>query len=125
MIANRTSSGWKTIALLVVGMALATASIANAAPSGSLDARTVLRAVKRVDLTRAQRDEIRAIERETLGAYRNISRKDKQRHNELAERVKTRITALLNSAQTEQFEAALEHLDRGDRRGKQQKRHRD
>lgn len=99
-------------------------SIENAvtveAKPGSLDARTVLRAVKRVDLTRAQKDEIRDIEREAIGAYRKISRKDKQGHTELAERVKAEITELLDGEQIEQFESALKRLDRSSRRGERE-----
>jgi len=96
------------------------------AKPGSLDARTVLRAVKRVDLNRDQRDEIRAIERAAFGAYRRISRKDKQAHTELAVQVKAEITKLLDAEQIEQFEAALERLDRGGRRDwREQRRERE
>ena len=93
-----------------------------AAKAGSLDARTVLRAAKRVDLNRDQKDEIRDIERATIGAYRKISRKDKEGHNELAERVKAEITAMLDAEQIEQFEAALKRLDRNSRRDEPKQR---
>lgn len=86
----------------------------------SLDARTVLRAVKRVDLDRDQKDEIRDIEREVQRVYRKISRKNKQGHTELAEQVKAEITGLLDAEQIEQFEAVLERLDRGGRRGERE-----
>lgn len=91
-------------------------SIAAKSKSGSGDARTVLRAAKRVDLNRDQKDEIREIERGTIGAYRRISRKNKEGHTELAEQVKAEITKLLDAEQIEQFEAALKRLGRGNRR---------
>ena len=92
------------------------------AQPGSLDARTVLRAVKRVDLTRAQQAEIRDIERAVIGAYRKISRKDQQAHTELAEQVKAEIAELLDGEQIEQFESALKRLDRGRRRSDREQR---
>ena len=92
------------------------------AQPGSLDARTVLRAVKRVDLTRAQQAEIRDIERAVIGAYRKISRKDQQAHTELAEQVKAEIAELLDGEQIEQFESALKRLDRGRRRSEREQR---
>ncbi len=92
------------------------------AEPGSLDARTVLRAVKRVDLTRAQQDEIRDIERAAIGAYRQISRKDKQRHAELAEQLKAEIAELLDGEQIEQFQSALKRLDRGGRGAEREQR---
>lgn len=95
-------------------IALASEGTVKSKP-GSLDARTVLRATKRVDLNRDQKDDIRDIEQETIGDYRKISRKDKQGHTELAERVKAEITKLLDAEQIEQFEAALKRFDRGSR----------
>ena len=92
------------------------------AQPGALDARTVLRAVKRVDLTRAQKAEIRDIERAAIAAYRKISRKDKQAHTELAEQLKAEIAELLDGEQIEQFESALKRLDRGRRRSEREQR---
>jgi Spy/CpxP family protein refolding chaperone len=89
------------------------------AKTGSLDARTVLRAVKRVDLTSDQKESIRIIERDAARAYHKISRKDKQAHTELAKLVKAKIDQLLSPEQAKQFEAALERLDRGSRRSQQ------
>jgi polyhydroxyalkanoate synthesis regulator phasin len=92
-----------------------------AAKPASRDARTVLRAVKRVDLTRSQKDEIRDIERAAIGVYRQISRKDQQGHTELAEQVKGEITELLDREQIEQFQAALKHLNRGAERERRER----
>ena len=100
-------------------------AIANAvdvaAKPASLDARTVLRAVKRVDLTRSQKDEIRDIERAAIGVYRQISRKDQQGHTVLAEQVKGEITELLDREQIEQFQAALKRLNRGAERERRER----
>jgi polyhydroxyalkanoate synthesis regulator phasin len=85
----------------------------------TLDARTVLKAIKRVELTRDQKDNIRDIEREAIGAFRKISRKDKQAHAELATQVKAEIDKLLKPEQAEQFEAALKQLVRASRQGRQ------
>lgn len=87
-------------------------ALGGKAKTGSLDARTVLRAIKRADLTSDQRERIRIIERQAIGAYRKISRKDKEAHTELATRIKAEIVKLLKPEQAEQFEAALERLDR-------------
>ena len=97
-------------------------SIAGKSKPGSLDARTVLRAAKRVDLNRDQQDELRDIEQITIAVYRKISRKDKQRHTELAEQVKAEITKLLDARQIDQFEAALKRLDRDSRRAERKQR---
>lgn len=97
-------------------------ALGERAKSVTLDIRTVLRAIKRVDLTSDQRERIRAIEREAGAAYRKIPRKDKQAHTELATRVKAEIVKLLKPDQVEQFEAALKRLDRGSRRAKQPER---
>ncbi len=83
---------------------------ADAAPS---HARIVLRAIKRVELTKAQRERIREIEQQAIGDYRAIPRGDKAAQRALAGRVKAEILQLLDKSQAARFEEVLGRLDRG------------
>ncbi len=105
---------------VVTGAGSAAVMIARGAQSktDSLDFRTVLSAIRRVDLSGDQKRNIRNIRRQAIVAYRKISRKGKQARTDLAKRVKADIVELLNGKQTEQFGLALKRLDRPSQRGK-------
>ena len=84
--------------------------------SGAGDVRNVLRAVKRLKLNSEQKEEIRGIEREAIGAYRKISRRDKEEQAHLANEVKSEIADVLDSDQVKEFEEQLKRLEGGRRR---------
>lgn len=79
------------------------------------DFRTVLRAAKRLRLDRAQRAELRLIERDAMAARRDIDRRDKAALRNLAVMVETEIAKLLDDEQMEKFEQQLERSQRGSR----------
>jgi len=82
------------------------------------DVRDVLRAVKRLRLTSEQKDAVREIEHEAIGAYRKIGRRDREGQVLLAAEVKGEIADLLDSEQVEQFEQQLQRLGRRSRTGR-------
>jgi hypothetical protein len=84
---------------------------------GPEDVRNVLRAVKRLRLEDDQKEKIREIEREAIGAYRKISRQDKDEQTALATETKAEIMKVLNEEQGKEFENALKRVSggRGDR----------
>jgi Spy/CpxP family protein refolding chaperone len=80
------------------------------------DVRNVLKAVRRLSLSSEQKSDIREIEREAIGAYRKIGRRNQEEQARLAVEVKKEIVALLDAEQTEQFEQQLNRLERRDRK---------
>ena len=101
--------------------------------SGEVDAQTVLRVVKRLELSADQKSEVRDIERATLRAQRDIRRSDKEGRTMLVTRLKEQITEVLDKDQVEEFNRQLERQrsprgrrdrTRGDRapRGQRQRR---
>jgi hypothetical protein len=82
------------------------------------DVRNVLRAVRRLRLDSEQKSDIREIEREAVGAYRKIGRRNQEEQARLAVEVKKEILALLDAEQAEQFEQQLNRLER---RGRKQR----
>lgn len=83
---------------------------------GPADVRDILRAAKRLRLDGEQKEGIRDIEREAIGAFRKIGRRDKEGQAGLAADVKADIIELLDAEQVEQFEEQLKRLGRGSRR---------
>jgi hypothetical protein len=78
------------------------------------DVRSVLRAAKQLDLTAEQKDRLRAIEREAQAADRTASA-ERAARAELAQHVKSQVTAILDAGQTERFEQLLVRDQRGGR----------
>lgn len=83
---------------------------ARGAQVEELDARVVLRALRRVRLSAEQRQEVRAIERRVGREYRRLDRRDKPAHTRLAISLKAEFEALLDAEQRERFATALERL---------------
>jgi (p)ppGpp synthase/HD superfamily hydrolase len=78
---------------------------------GAGDVRDVLRAAKRLTLSDEQKAKIREIERETIGAYRKLARRDKEAQASLANEVKAEIARVLDAEQVKEFEQALERSE--------------
>jgi Spy/CpxP family protein refolding chaperone len=86
--------------------------------AGPQDVRTVLRAVKRLKLSGEQKDEIRKIEREAIGAYRKIGRRNHEEQAQLAGEVKKEIIGVLDADQVEQFDQYLQRFGHRNRSGR-------
>ena len=82
----------------------------------AIDVRNVLRAAKRVRLEAEQRDALRDIERDAIGEYRKIDRKDEEAQTDLATRIRDQVLELLTEEQAEQFKAQLDRMQRSSRR---------
>ena len=91
---------------------------------GPGDVRNVLRAAKRLRLDSDQKEQIREIEREAIGAYRKISRQAKDEQAALAVETKAEIMKVLNEEQAKEFEDALKRLSGGRRGDREQRRDR-
>jgi len=89
------------------------------AKAGPTDVRNVLRAVRRLELTDEQREQVRDIEREAISQYRKIGRRNQAEQAGLAAAVKREIAALLTAEQKEQFERAIQQLERRSRPDRQ------
>lgn len=85
------------------------------ADARKLDIRAILRAAKKLDLSDDQRADLKNIEREALRESRQAGRRDREAQATLAADVKEKILRVLDDAQAEKFNAAL---DRGARRGR-------
>ena len=82
------------------------------------DIRLVLGAARKVHLTGDQKGELRDIRRSAIRDYRKISRKDKSAQAAFAQRIKGQIVALLDSAQTKQYDEAIKQLEQKRHEGK-------
>jgi Spy/CpxP family protein refolding chaperone len=85
---------------------------------GPTDVRNVLRAVKRLRLSTEQKDELNDIEREAIGQYRKIGRRNQEEQAHLAAAVKKEIVAVLDAEQVKQLEQELQRLERRNQRGR-------
>lgn len=79
-------------------------------PASSGDARGILRAAKRLDLTEEQKADLREIEDEVRAASRDV--RDRAARAALADKTKADILAILTPEQTQAFEQALSRADR-------------
>ncbi len=73
----------------------------------NLTIREVFRAVKQLRLDRDQKAQIRDIQREALGKYRKIGRRDHEGQARLADDVRKQIAELLDDEQLDRFDAQL------------------
>ena len=89
---------------------------ASGEPRETVDVRNVLRAAKRVHLDVEQRDALREIERDAIGEYRKIDRKDEEAQTALATRIKDDVLEILQEDQAEQFKEQLSNMQSSSRR---------
>ena len=82
---------------------------------GTTDVRAILRIAKRLRMTSEQKEDFKALERQSMRSLR-VAGRDADAKAELAERVKEQIEQLLDDTQKERFQAQLERLDRRSRR---------
>jgi Spy/CpxP family protein refolding chaperone len=93
-------------------------SFQQRAQGGQDNVRVMFRAVQRLEgLTDAQREQIRAIEREATDASRGQAISDTAARAEAAKKVKEQIKAILTPEQADQFEKALAQQNRPGRGG--------
>ena len=74
--------------------------------------RNVLSAVKRVELTAAQKESVREIERSAIQQYRKIDRRDENAQAKLAIEVRNEIAEQLDEQQKEDLERHLQRIER-------------